>query len=108
MDSADAAQTLAAFTLRDYQLTVAPLLVYAAALWGVGLAGGYALGFDTSGLTPAALRGASGFWAASTAGVTLAALALCGLLGWVLGSLRREERREEQRAKGRPKAATAG
>jgi MATE family multidrug resistance protein len=101
---ADAAQTLAAFTLRAYQLTLAPMLIYAAALWGVGLAGGYALGLDTTGLTPPALLGAPGFWAACTAGVTLAALALCALLGWVLHTRRREERRERRRLH----AATAG
>lgn len=89
---ADAAQTLAAFTLRAYRLTVVPMLIYAAALWGVGLAGGYVVAFDTTGLTPPALLGAPGFWAACTTGVTLAALALCGLLAWVLNTRRREER----------------
>ncbi len=100
---ADAAQTLAAFTLRGYHLTVAPMLIYAASLWGVGLGGGYALAFNATGLTPAALQGAPGFWAACTAGITLAALALCGLLGWVLNAKRREERRENRG----PRAATA-
>ena len=95
---ADAAQTLAAFTLRAYRLTVAPMLIYAASMWGVGLAGGYALAFDLTGLTPVALRGAPGFWAACTAGITLAALALCGLLGGVLNAKRREERREQRSA----------
>ena len=93
---ADAAQTLAAFTLRGYHLTVAPMLIYAASLWGVGLGGGFALAFDVTGFTPPALQGAPGFWAACTAGVTLAALALCGLLGWVLNTRRREERRERR------------
>jgi len=96
---ADAAQTLAAFTLRAYHLTVAPMLIYAASLWGVGLAGGYALAFNATGVTPAALQGAPGFWAACTTGVTLAAIALCGLLGWVLNLKRREERRERRSAR---------
>jgi multidrug resistance protein, MATE family len=101
---ADAAQILAAFILRGYHLSVAPMLIYAASLWGVGLGGGFALAFDTTGLTPPALLGAPGFWAACTAGVTLAALALCGLLGWVLHTKRGEERRERRSVK----AATAG
>ena len=93
---ADAAQTLAAFTLRAYHLTVAPMLIYAASLWGVGLGGGFVLAFNVTGLTPPALHGAPGFWAACTTGITLAALALCGLLGWVLHTRRREERRERR------------
>ncbi len=68
-------------------------LIHAAALWGVGLGAGYVLAFDTTGLTPPALRGAPGYWAALTAGVTLAAIALVALLGWVLAARRREERR---------------
>jgi MATE family multidrug resistance protein len=93
---ADAAQTLAAFILRAYHLTVAPMLIYAASLWGVGLGGGFALAFNTTDLTPPSLLGAPGFWAACTSGITLAALALCLLLGWVLGTKRREERRERR------------
>ena len=91
---ADAGQTLAAFVLRAYHLTVAPMWIYAASLWGVGMGVGYVLAFDTTGLTPPALRGAPGYWAALTAGVTLAATALVALLGWVLATRRREERRE--------------
>ena len=93
---ADAAQTLAAFTLRGYHLTVAPMLIYAASLWGVGLGGGFVLAFNVTGFTPPALQGAPGFWAACTTGITLAALALCGLLGWVLHTRRREERHERR------------
>ena len=36
--------------------------------------GGYVLAFDVTGLAPPALRGARGFWAASTGGLVLAAL----------------------------------
>ncbi len=90
----DAAQTIAAFVLRAYHIATLPMLIYAASLWGVGMAGGYALAFDTTGLSPAVLRGAPGYWAAFTLGITLAALLLLGLLGWVLGVKRREERAE--------------
>jgi MATE family multidrug resistance protein len=81
---ADAAQTLASFTLRAYKMATVPVIIYAGALWGVGLTGGYTVAFDITGLSPTSLRGAQGFWAASTAGLTLAALALCAFLAWVL------------------------
>jgi MATE family multidrug resistance protein len=81
---ADAAQTLAAFTLRAYRIATVPLIIYVAAIWGVGLGGGYAVAFNTTGLSPAGLQGAQGFWSACTAGLTLAGLGLSGFLLWVL------------------------
>ena len=80
---ADAAQTLAAFTLRAYKIATVPVVIYASAIWGVGLGGGYVVAFNLTGLTPPALQGATGFWAAATAGLTLAALGLTGFLAWV-------------------------
>ena len=50
--------------------------------------GGYTVAFNLTGLTPQTLRGAQGFWAASTAGLTVAALALSALLVWVLRTRR--------------------
>jgi MATE family multidrug resistance protein len=82
--AADAAQTIAAFVLRAYKITVVSVLIYVAALWGVGLGGGYWLAFDLSGSTPAALRGAPGYWFASTSGLVVAGLALSAVLAWVL------------------------
>ena len=38
-----AAQTIAAFVLRAYKVATVPTLMYAVALWGVGLGGGYLL-----------------------------------------------------------------
>lgn len=76
----DAAQTLAAFVLRAYRIATAPMFVFAASMWGVGLGGGYWLAFDLSGITPPALRGAPGYWAASTAGLALAAVLLLALM----------------------------
>lgn len=86
---ADAAQTLAAFVLRAYKITLVPMLVYVGALWGVGLGGGYALAFNLSGLTPAGLLGAPGFWFAATSGLVVAGLGLTGVLVWVLNAHRR-------------------
>jgi MATE family multidrug resistance protein len=81
---ADAGQIIAAFVLRAYKITTVPMLIYVAALWGVGLGGGYVLAFNLSGLTPRPLLGATGFWMASTTGLTLAALLLIVYLAWVL------------------------
>nr|WP_240668438.1 MATE family efflux transporter [Piscinibacter defluvii] len=81
---ADAAQTVAAFVLRAWRIAVVPMLIYVTAIWGVGLAGGYALAFDLLGATPPSLRGAPGFWAAATAGLVLAGAALSGFLLWML------------------------
>ncbi len=88
----DAAQTIAAFILRAYHMATLPMLIYVASRWGVGMGGGYLLAFDATGLTPRALLGAPGYWAAFTLGIALAAISLCGLLAWVFGVRRREER----------------
>jgi len=87
----DAGQTLASFTLRAYKIATVPVVIYATAIWGVGLGGGYVLGFNLTGLTPPLLLGARGFWAASTAGLTIAALGLCGFLVWMLRQQHRAE-----------------
>jgi MATE family multidrug resistance protein len=61
-----------------------PMLLFAVCLWGVGLGGGYVLGFNVTGWTPPAMQGARGFWIASTAGLVLAGLSLSALLAMVL------------------------
>ena len=81
---ADAAQALSAFVLRAWRIATGPMLIYAVSLWGVGLGGGYVLAFDMFGGTPASLLGAPGYWAASTAGLVVAAIGLTWLLVWVL------------------------
>jgi multidrug resistance protein, MATE family len=86
---ADAAQTIAAFVLRAYKIATAPVVIYVAALWGVGLGGGYLLAFNVPGGVPAALQGAPGFWFASTSGLVVAAAALCAFMGWMF---RRDKR----------------
>lgn len=78
----DAVQTVAASVLRAWHIATAPMVIYAAAIWGVGLGGGYALGFDSLGLAPPSLHGAPGFWTASTAALVLTGLALTALLAW--------------------------
>ncbi len=81
---ADAAQTIAAFVLRAYKITVVPMAIYVAALWGVGLGGGYTLAFNLPGSVPAALQGARGFWFASTGGLVLAGAALSAFMLWLM------------------------
>ncbi len=81
---ADAAQTVAAFVLRAYRVATAPLVIYAVAIWGVGLGGGYALAFDTGGFAPAALQGSLGFWSAATLGLVIAGAGMSGFLMWML------------------------
>jgi MATE family multidrug resistance protein len=98
---ADAAQTVAAFVLRAYRIATVPLLIYAFAIWGVGLGGGYALAFDTSGAVPDGLRGASGFWSAATLGLVVAGIGMAGYLGWML-------RQQRDREAGLDAAASGG
>lgn len=61
----DALQVMTAFILRAYKIALIPTVIYALSLWGVGLGGGYVLGFGLLGDVAATLRGAAGFWAAN-------------------------------------------
>jgi multidrug resistance protein, MATE family len=72
----DALQVSAAFILRAYRIAFWPMLIYAVSLWGVGLGGGYMLGFNVTGNIPLALQGASGFWAANSISLGVAAVFL--------------------------------
>lgn len=66
---ADAMQAVMAQVLRGYKRATAPMVIYAVALWGVGLGGGYLLGLtDTFG----ARMGAAGFWIAAVASLAIA------------------------------------
>jgi len=66
----DGFQGITVSILRGYKKTTVPMAIYAVALWGVGLAGGYVLGLTDNFGPP---RGAPGFW--------LAALTSLGLAG---------------------------
>lgn len=75
----DATQALCVFVLRCYRVAVTPLLAYCAVLWGVGLAGGYALAYKDLGPwspqnSPAA------FWAGGTIALALLGLILPAIL----------------------------
>ena len=82
---ADAAQTIAAFVLRAYRIATVPLVIYALALWGIGLGGGYAARVRPrrrrAGLA-ARRAGLLGRWRRSAC--STAALGLCALLAALL------------------------
>jgi MATE family multidrug resistance protein len=86
----DAAQGVLSFVLRAWRIATVPVLIYASAIWGIGLGGGYLLAFDTSGFVPDALRGARGFWIGATVGLGVTAIALAASLAWVLRQRRAE------------------
>ncbi|AZG14096.1 MATE family efflux transporter [Cupriavidus pauculus] len=68
----DAIQVMSAFILRAYKIALIPTLIYAVSLWGVGLGGGYVLGFGLIDTLPAFTRGASGFWLANSVSLAIA------------------------------------
>ncbi|WP_194712264.1 MATE family efflux transporter [Noviherbaspirillum soli] len=72
----DSVQVTTAFVLRAYKVAVVPTVIYAVALWGVGLCGGYLMGLDPLGIAPAAVRGAAGFWLGNSASLGLVAIGL--------------------------------
>jgi MATE family multidrug resistance protein len=69
----DAAQAVAVNAVRAYKKTTVPMAIYVAALWGLGLGGGYALGVVGLGGEP--LR-AAGFWIGGILGMTATAVAM--------------------------------
>lgn len=81
----DSMQVVAAFVLRAYKIAIIPTVMYAFALWGIGLGGGYILGLDPFGISPPALHGAAGFWMANSLSIAVVA---AGLL-WYLRLVQR-------------------
>lgn len=73
----DALQAVAVNVLRGYRKSAVPMAIYAVALWGVGLGGGYVLGLTDRVAAPA---GVPGFWLAATASLALAGGLVTGYL----------------------------
>ena len=71
----DALQTVASFVLRAYRLAIAPTVVHAAALWGLGVTGGYLVAFGGLWGPP---WGIAGMWLMQSVALALAALLLVG------------------------------
>ncbi|WP_050462390.1 MATE family efflux transporter [Herbaspirillum autotrophicum] len=79
----DSLQVTTAFVLRAYKIAVIPTVIYAVALWGLGLGGGYLLGLDPFGMAPSVLHGAAGFWLGNAASLGLVAICLIWYLRMV-------------------------
>jgi MATE family multidrug resistance protein len=71
----DALQAIASFVLRAYKLAIAPTVIHAAALWGVGVVGGYLVAFGGVWGPP---WGITGMWLMQSVALALAALLLVG------------------------------
>ncbi len=76
---ADCIQAVSAFLLRSYRVTVAPLILYGVALWGLGLYGGYLLTYEGLAGLPAAPSPGT-FWMASSLALWLVAACFLILL----------------------------
>ena len=66
---ADALQALAVNLLRGYKKATVPMVIYAVALWGVGLPGGVMLGLHGIGAPGISPLGVQGFWIAAIIGL---------------------------------------
>jgi multidrug resistance protein, MATE family len=77
----DALQGITAFVLRAYKIAAVPMVIYAVALWGVGLIGGYFVAFHPVLGGP---RGASGLWLMQAIALCLASALLLGFYLWIL------------------------
>ncbi len=84
---ADAVQAVCAFLLRCYRITIAPLLIYTALLWGFGLYGGYLWAYEASALGGwlqwTARPAVDTFWISSTVALALVSCLFAGLVWWV-------------------------
>jgi multidrug resistance protein, MATE family len=87
----DAIQVTTAFVLRAYKIVIVPTLMYAFALWGVGLGGGYLIGLDPFGVMPAAVHGAAGFWIGNSTSLAIVAIGLFSYLRVVQREVMRDE-----------------
>jgi MATE family multidrug resistance protein len=82
----DAAQGCLSSLLRAYKrpaVATAATLIYAASLWGVGLAGGFWAAYHAPRAVPGPGWGLGAFWVAAAVGLMLAAAGLAWLLRWV-------------------------
>ena len=77
----DALQTAVGFVLRAHKRAVAPTVIYALALWGVGLFGGYQVAFRGVWGPP---LGVTGMWLMQSVGLGLAGALLLGFYLWLL------------------------
>ena len=77
----DALQTVVTFVLRAYRIALAPTVVHAVALWGIGVVGGYQVAFRGAWGPP---RGIAGMWLMQSIALALAAVLLVGFYLWII------------------------
>jgi MATE family, multidrug efflux pump len=77
----DAVQTIVGFVLRAHKVVIPPTVIYAVALWGVGVFGGYHLAFRGVAGPP---WGIAGMWLMQSIALGLAAALLLGFYAWLL------------------------
>jgi MATE family multidrug resistance protein len=77
----DALQGATAFVLRAYRIAVVPTVIYAVALWGPGLIGGYLVAFGPHLGGP---RGVQGLWLMLAASLAFTACLLLSFYVWML------------------------
>jgi len=75
----DALQTVATFVLRAYKIALAPTVVHALALWGIGVIGGYQVAFRGAWGPP---WGIAGMWMMQTVALASAAALLVSYCVW--------------------------
>jgi len=75
----DAMQAMGMFLLRCHKVTLAPLLVYALMLWGLGLGGGQWIAYHGTPWTPA-LQDPVAFWISSSLALALTSMIFLWLL----------------------------
>jgi MATE family multidrug resistance protein len=92
---ADAVQAVCAYLLRCYRITIAPLLIYAAFLWGFGLYGGYLWAYDHSTLNGlihwTARPSVDAFWISSSLALAAVSLLFTALV-WRASRVAQSER----------------
>lgn len=82
--AADSLQCVCIFLLRCWRVTVAPLVVYCALLWGGGLGGGYWLAYKSEASSAHWSTAPTPFWMGSAIALALVALFFIWLLHKVL------------------------
>lgn len=91
---ADAVQAVCAYLLRCYRITIAPLLIYAAFLWGFGLYGGYLWAYDHSTLNGlihwTARPSVDAFWISSSLALATVSLMFAALV-WRASQIAKSE-----------------
>jgi len=80
---ADALQAVCVFVLRCWRITLSPLLIYAALLWGMGLGGGYLLAYQGLGFW-SARPSVETFWLASTVALAVVSMLFMVRLEWAM------------------------